>query len=60
MEPKQVIVQVGWLLVGNVGLILGLFLLMTLLGIPAGIFVIIASAKMLWKSGKAIIKGGTP
>jgi hypothetical protein len=52
--------QVGWLLVGNVGLVLGLFLLMTLLGIPAGVFVIIASAKMFWRAGMTIIKGGTP
>jgi hypothetical protein len=57
MEPKETAKQVGWLLVGNVGLVLGIFLCMTLLGIPAGVFVIIASGKMFWRAAKIIVAG---
>ena len=59
MGPKETMKQCGWVLVGNIGLLVGIFLCMTLIGAPAGVFVLIASGKMFWRAAKAIL-GGAP
>lgn len=59
MGPKDTMKQVGWVLAGNVVILVGIFLVMTLIGIPAGIFVLIAGGKMFWRAAKAIISGPT-
>jgi hypothetical protein len=58
MEPKETVKQIGWIVLGNVGIVVGLTLCMTILGAPAGIFVLIASGKMFWKAARAILEGG--